>query len=184
MSRDTRAWLLLAAAVAVGALAAGWFLHRTPAPVVRYRTVTVTDTVLREAEPRIEIRWRDRIVYRTAPAEQVATAPAAAVSEVQAFCAPAIARLDTIPGHPSGPPIPRALLLRSGRLAGGHLTLWGPTSTGDDWRGDYRVRPPLTWRVDGDSVVVRASRWSGLRTWAGRAALLGLGAAAGYLAGR
>lgn len=165
-------------ALALVCLAVGWFGHR-PAPVVRYRTVTVTKEHIMQGEPHVEVRFRDRIVYRTVEPEQVATAPQAAVTDVARFCAPSVrtALADTTAPEPDP-----ALLLRSLTYDGHDLELWGPVSNGDLWRGSYRVHAPLTARVDGDSAIVRGQRLWWVKPAAKGAVLVGVGALLGALA--
>lgn len=199
MSRDTRAWLLLVTAVAVGALAAGWWLHRTPAPLVRYKTVTVTPQEIRQDKPDADPpSVRERITTRREQPEQVAIAPKAALPEVSAYCAAyarsqvatlpprvdtvrdTLVRVDTVPAAAPRPILPPLA------IAGdpGHLSLWLPLSDGSEWRGDYRVGRHYTGVTDADSLVVRSRRGDALVRWGGRVLWMGLGAAAGYLAGR
>lgn len=165
-------------ALALVCLAVGWFGHR-PAPGVRYRTVTVTKEQIIQGEPRVEVRFRDRIVYRTVQPEQVATAPQAAVTDVARFCAPSIrtALADTTAPEP-----PPELLLRSLTYDGHDLELWGPVSNGDLWRGSYRVHAPLTARVDGDSAIVRGQRLWWVKPAAKGVVLVGIGALIGAVA--
>lgn len=163
-------------ALALLSLALGWVMHRpAPAPV-RYERVTVTDTLLLRGEPEIRTRFVDRIVYRTVPAEQFATAPEAGVSDVARFCAPSVrtALADTTTPEPAP-----SLLVRSLRYDGRDLEVWGPLSTGDLWRGSYRVHAPLTARVDGDSLLVRSARLWWVRPAAKGALLVGVGAVLG-----
>lgn len=54
-------------------------------------------------------------------------------------------------------PMPVALA-RSGRTTHRVTDLWLASSTGDLIRSTHRVRPPVTWRADGDSVIVQGSR--------------------------
>ncbi len=163
-------------ALALACLVAGWFAHRpAPAPV-RYRTVTVTKERIVQGEPRIETKWRDRIVYPTVQPEQVATAPQAAVTDVARFCAPSVRTALADTTHAVSDP---ALLLRSLTYDGHDLELWGPLSNGDLWRGSYRVHAPLTARVDGDSLLVRGQRLWWVKPAAKGAVLIGVGALLG-----
>ena len=165
-------------ATALACLAAGWLLHRPGLAPVRYARVVVTDTLIMAGEPRVETRFVDRIIYRTVQPEQVATAPQAAVTDVARFCAPSV-RTATADTTESPPP---ALLLRSGSFDGSDLEQWGPLSNGDLWRGSYRVHAPLTWRVDGDSLIVRGKRTWWVRPAAKGAVLIGIGALIGAVA--
>lgn len=91
---------------------------------------------------------------------------------------------------PSEPPsgLPHALrpepetvaLIRSGRVGLRETELWLVRSSGDLVRESYRVRPPVTFRVDGDSVVVQDARF----WWLKPLATIGLCAAGGYVAVR
>lgn len=62
-------------------------------------------------------------------------------------------------------PMPHALALgaRSGAIGRRQSEFWLPTSAGDLVRETYRVRPPFTFRVDGDSLVIRESRFGWIR---------------------
>lgn len=163
-------------ALALAMLALGWLLHHpAPAPV-RYQRVVVSDTVIQRGEPVVEKRFVDRVIYRTVPAEQVATAPQAAVSDVAKFCAPAVrtALADTASPEPAP-----SLLVRSLTYNGRDLEVWGPLSTGDLWRGSYRAHAPLSARVDGDSLLVRSARLWWVKPAAKGALLVGVGAVVG-----
>lgn len=163
----------------LAALAAGWLLHHpAPAPV-RYPTVAVTKGQIIAGEPKVETKFVDRIVYRTVKPEQEAVAPQAAVSDVADYCAPSVrtALADT-----TGPAPDPKLLVRSLSYNGKDLEVWGPLSSGDLWRGSYRVHSPLTARVDGDSLLVRGSRTWWVKPAAKGALLIGIGAAIGVLA--
>src|SRR5690606_4366658 len=104
-----------------------------------------------------------------APPAPTAPAPAAAPSE-----------------PPSG--LPHALrpdraavaLIRSGRVGLRETELWLVRSSGDLVRESYRVRPPVTFRVDGDSVVVQNARF----WWLKPLATIGLCAAGGLVAAK
>lgn len=173
---------LLAVAIAVG-----FFLGRRGEPPVRYRDVVVTDTLILRGEPDTIVRFVERIVYRTVQAEQQAVAPRAALPDVASFCSAAgwsLQVADTSSSSPDSLPhtAPASvLLLRSFSYDDGDLTLIGPRSNGDLWRGDYRVGRRFQGRVMGDSVFVQTDRWSGARTWIERALWVGGGVAAGYL---
>src|SRR5690606_39129087 len=154
-------WVGLAIAfLALGAWLRGCWM---PEPAVVYRDVVVPREVLVRGEPDTVVRWRERIVYRTVTAEQRASAPGAAASDVQAFCAAAgwiapgapaspVPDADTLPGSaavaavgaPSSPSLPRPAaplaFARSGRFDGRTLDLWAVTSAGDLRRETFRVR--------------------------------------------
>lgn len=74
---------------------------------------------------------------------------------------------------PSGLPpalLPRppaiALGARSGTVGRRQSEFWLPTSSGDLVRETFAVRPPFQFRVDGDSLVVRGSRFWWVRALA------------------
>lgn len=179
----------LAAAVLVG-LVASVVLQRcfAPDPEVRYRDVQVPVEVLVAQEPDTVVQFRERIVFRRVEAEQVATAPAAAIPDVFAFCSSAgwhqaQRELALQPGADTlivQPAPPTQLLLRSFVYDRGALTLIGPRSNGDLWRGDYQVGSRFQGRVMGDSVLVQSHRFGWVRTWGERALWAGAGAALGY----
>jgi hypothetical protein len=167
------------ALVALLVFSAGWWARQPAPPAVRYRDVIVPETVLVAGEPQVEVRWRTRIVTRVVRPEQTATAPDAGEPDVASFCAEYVRGLqpDTVRDTIRVPD--RRLLIRSGRYDGRELTVWGPTSSGDLKRIDYRARAPLSWVVDGDSVVVRSARaW-----WIDDAIRAGVYVGAGYLLG-
>lgn len=178
--------LLLAAGLGLAlGLLVMWGLR--PDPEVRYRNVEVPVEVLVKSEPDTIIRWQERIITREVEAEQVATAPAAALPDVSGFCgaagwlAPGTVA-DSLP-TPAVPPYssdPR-LLIRSFAFRDGELQAWGPRSDGDLWSGRYRVSAPFEARVSGDSLFVTTDRWAGLKEWGGRALWAGAGAVAGYV---
>jgi hypothetical protein len=165
--------------VALLVFAAGWWARQPAPPPVRYERVVVAESVLVAQEPRVEIRYIDRIVTRTVRPEQTATAPDAGEPDVASFCAEYVRGLqpDTVRDTLRVPDA--RLLIRSGRYDGRELTVWGPTSSGDLKRIDYRARAPLSWVVDGDSVLVRSARaW-----WIDDAVRAGVFVGAGYLLG-
>lgn len=103
---------------------------------------------------------------------------------------PELAGAPTAPAHaaaPSEPPsgLPPALrpdpaavaLIRPGRVGLRETELWIVRSSGDLVRESYRGRPPVTFRVDGDSVVVQDARF----WWLKPLATIGLCAAGGYV---
>jgi hypothetical protein len=166
----------------VGALAL-WTLW-SPRPEVRYDTVVVTRAQIEEREPRVELRYVDRIQYVTVEPEVVAESPDGGESDVDAFCATAVA--DAVRAREPSPSLPalappRVLLLRSGSLQAGrwfgadHLTLTGPTSLGGLQQQDYRVRGSYSWVVDGDQVIVRQGRWWWVREGIEAGAWIGAG---------
>jgi len=53
---------------------------------------------------------------------------------------------------------PVALGVRSAVVGRRQSEFWLPLSSGDLVRETYRIRPPYTFRVDGDSLVVRGTR--------------------------
>lgn len=106
---------------------------------------------------------------------------------------PEIAGADLAPpasvGAPSpSPPSPRlppalrpdpssVVFIRSGRVGLRETELWLVRSSGDLVRESYRVRPPLTFRAAGDSVVVQGSSlW-----WLRPLVAVGVCAAGGYV---
>lgn len=181
---------LCALAGAVIAVVLWRMLAPAPAPDIRYRTAFVPKEVLVAGEPDTVVKFVERIVWRTAPPEQVAVAPDAALPDVAAFCGAAgwvqqpaepSAGLDSVPpGQTMGPPLPRVLLLRSFDYQDGELTLWGPRSDGDLWRGDYRVGRRFRGTVAGDSVFIQADRYGHWKTFGERALWMAGGAALGY----
>lgn len=161
-ARLRRHWPLLAA------LAAGLLLGRGGRrEIVLYRRVEVPVKEIERVE-RVDtvVTWRERVLYRTVPAVQIALAPGGAAQDVGRFCAPTLARAiaDT-----ALPPEPPALLLRSVRTEAGwfwradRVALTGPVSTGELWQGVYRVRPGWQAHVVGDSTLVQSPRWWWLR---------------------
>lgn len=165
-----------------------------PAPAPVYRTIVMHDTTVLRDEPKVEIRWRDRIVYRTVAPAQRAEVPEAAVPDVAAFCsaagwtpgapfpAPSEGHLAAGTPPPSPTPPPLIAFPRSERFDGHVLTQHLVRSDGSVLIETRRgVSIPFEWRVAGDSVVVHSSRWAGVRKWAGRAAWLGAGYAVGQI---
>ncbi len=192
MRTDTPRALVIA--FVVGAIAGAAVLRSllgSPAPEIRYRTAFLPESVLVQGEPDTVVRLVERIEYRQAPPERVAVAPQAARPDVATFCGAAgwtpqpiepAAGVDSAPpGQPTGPPIPRALLLRSFDYDDGDLTLWGPRSDGALWRGDYRVGSRFRGTVSGDSVFVQVDRFGHWRQFGERALMVGAGAALGYV---
>jgi len=134
---------------------------------------------------------------RSAPGEP-APGPAGGVppGASPSSSSPEIAGADLAPpasvGAPSpSPPTPRlppalrpdpaaVAFIRSGRVGLRETELWLVRSSGDLVRESYRVRPPLTFRAAGDSVVVQDARF----WWLKPLATIGLCAAGGYVAVR
>lgn len=127
---------------------------------------------------------------RSAPGEP-APGPAGGVppGASPSSSSPELAGTPTAPAHaaaPSEPPsgLPPALrpdpvaiaLIRSGRVGLRETELWLVRSSGDLVRESYRVRPPVTFRAAGDSVVVQDARF----WWLKPLATIGLCAAGGY----
>lgn len=176
-------------------LIAGFF---RPDPVIRYRHVEVPETVIVQGEPDTIVQIRERLVFRTVEPEQTAIAREAAQPDVAAFCAAAgwvsrtearrvvddrysVAVADSTLGPPPVEPN-RLLLIRSFEYDRGAFTIWGPLSTGDLWRGDYRVGARFQGRVVGDSVLIQSRRFGWVREWGTRALWAGGGAMLGYIA--
>lgn len=190
MSRAiTRVIIPLAIGLALGLLLMR-FLAGDPEPQVRYRTVVVPESVIVAQEPDTVVRFVERIRYREVEPEQVATAPKAALPDVAAFCSAAgwveaSAGVDSVPpGQPVGPPVPPMLLLRSFAYDDGALTLWGPRSDGELWRGDYQVGRKFRGTVQGDGVFIQADRLDRWKQLGERALWVGAGAAIGYAVGQ
>lgn len=137
------AWLL------AGALAL--YLIQPDPPDPRFDHVIVSAQDILEGEPEPEVRWRDRIVYRTPTPRMIADAIDAGQLEVDAFCAEAIAEalgsdaqnrpLTAADPAPADSPavsrepvepvrtVPeRRILLRSGRVD----PSWWPFGLGED----------------------------------------------------
>ena len=151
---------------------AGAFYAFSPGPrEIIYPEVIVHRAVIEAQEPDTVVKWRERIVTRIVQPEQVATAPGGAVSDVAGFCADTVVRVDTLPGRVDTVrvvPDPR-LLIRSFSLdeswffRSDRLTITGPLSTGDLRQFSYRTRGDVSARVNGDSLIVRSSRWALLK---------------------
>jgi hypothetical protein len=129
-----------------------------PAPSVDYPRVFVHREAIEQLEPKVEVRFVERIKYVIPKPLQVATAIGGGKPDVIAFCAPTV-QGDTSAADPM-------LLLRSGSLERGwplfgadQLRLTGPTSTGDLVQSTYRTRGSVSFRTVGDSVLVRYDRW-------------------------
>ena len=156
-------WLIVGAAA---------FYTLSPAPQeIVYPEVIVHRAAIEALEPDTVVRWRERIVTRIVQPEQVATAPGGAESDVAAFCADTVVRVDTLPGRVDTvrvAPNPR-LLIRSFSLdeswffRSDHLTITGPLSTGALQQFSYRTRGGVSARTHGDSLIVRSSRWALLK---------------------
>ncbi len=164
----------------IGAVTLYAMLPNAPEPP-DYPRVVVHKEVIEALEPEVQIRWRDRIVWRDRPAIQVATAPTGGEEDVARFCWPLLlSRTDTVKVPPQEP----TLLLRSGSIderffGASQLRLTGPLSTGGLVQSTHAVRGSTQFRVDGDSVIVRGSRWWWLKP-TGKALGWGL---LGYLLG-
>lgn len=154
----------------VGAASLGRCTAPIPNPETILERVIVTDTLIVESEPQVEIRWRDRIVYRTIEPTQVAEAPTGGMADLQAFCAPSAA----LPGPDSVPPPPRAVLLRSIDTdpswwwSAQEVRVVGVTSSGGLQRTAFQAPVGWTLRMDGDAAVVRGPRfnWRGFAEFA------------------
>lgn len=147
--------------VIAGALLAYVLIPNEP---IIYSEVVVPARAIEEREPPTEPTIIERVRFITIPPRQVATAPGGAQSDVQAFCAPSVARVTGDTAQ-----VAETLLIRSGTHSPGwwfgkdRLLLTGPTSTGDLKALDFEVRPGFDFRVNGDSVLVRYNRTGFLR---------------------
>lgn len=161
--------------VAIGAglvLAALWLLgwidpggtepvyRRIEVPVERIVEVESVDTI---------VEWRERVVYRTVEAEQVATSDTGGEPDVATFCEAAVAdaRREDAPDSTratSPPSLPARLLIRSARHDPGwffsrdKLILTGPLSDGRLRQLRYSLRPGYRWHVMADSLLVQEPR--------------------------
>jgi hypothetical protein len=157
--------LYTATGIALGAFAGilVWSLmHSEPEP--QYREVMVPVERIREVE-RVDtvVTWRERIVYVTQQAEQVATAPGGGQEDVDRFCAPDTIRIAGTDTVRVPTPVPQ-LLLRSVRhedawyFGRDRLILTGPTNTGDLRQFTYSTRGGYQARVHADSLVFQYPR--------------------------
>lgn len=169
-------WILVVGSILLGAFMAGRWTAPDPPP--RHREVEVPEVAITEPEPRVEPTIIERIVERRVEPRQVATAPSGGEADVRAFCAASAAALaasrpaELAPALPGAPPPPQpepVLLVRSSRTSPGwwwqrdRTVLVGPLSDGRLREVELRHYPGHEWRVDGDSVVARESRFGWLR---------------------
>ena len=112
-------------------------------------------------EPTVEVRWRDRVVYRDREPEVTVTQPGGGVEIVEQFCRDTlvITATDTVvvPATPT-------LLLRSVATDAGwffqkdRVRLYGPVNTGALQEIRYVSWPGWEARADGDHVLFREPR--------------------------
>ena len=150
-----------------------------PQPEPEYRDVIVSVPQIETVE-RVDtvVTWRERIVYVTQPAEQIATAPGGGADDVERFCGPVETPADSVNPTPARPP---ALLIRSVRhepawfFGRDKLVLTGPLSTGDLQQRIYRTRAGYQFMTHGDSVIMQYPRSALLRDGAEAAIYIGAG---------
>lgn len=142
----------------LGAIAGGLILFAVmpdKPPIMSYPEVIVREIV---GVPDTIVSFVDRIITREVQVSgPIITAPQAAVSTVDAFCAPRVtpgmATVDTV------------FLMRSVSFDPGFLwkadrvSITGPTSVGDDRQFNYTLRGPWDAVARRDGVQMRASRW-------------------------
>lgn len=183
----------------------GGVLGRCTAPDydVRYPDVVVPETVLVSGEPDTMASLRERVSSPVVQPEQTAVAPRAAQPDVASFCSAAgwtvtrdtvlipensggIANAPEGAGSPVMPLTqPTMLLIRSGVKKGDYLTLIGPRSDGDLFRGDYKVGGgDFQFRVAGGEAFVQRDRWHGVKTWAERIGIALVAGTTGYVVGQ
>lgn len=171
---------LSGAARIVAGMAIGVFAYANfgPEAEVLYRNVEVPVPVIQEVE-RVDtvVTWKERIVYRTVKAEQIATAAGGGRGDVERFCGD-----NTAPQDSANVPQPiTQLLLRSARLEDGwffqkdRLILTGPLSNGDLRQLTYSTRGSFQTHVHGDTVIVQYPRTALLKQGAEFGAFLILG---------
>lgn len=167
-------------AILGGLLFAGFW----PKPVPIYREVQVPVERIREVE-RVDtiVTWRERIVYRTPRAEQVAVAVGGAQADVARFCPPPVTPDSNAVTPERTTPV---FLLRSVRLSDGwflsrdQLTLTGPLSNGDLAQRSYRTRGSFQAATHADSVIVQYPRAALFKQFLEFGSVLG----AGFVLGR
>lgn len=110
------------------------------------------------SEPPVEVRWRDRVVYKYLQPDQVALAPGGATDAVASFCRPVtVTATDTVYVDPQ-------VLVRSGVtrdgwwLQRGRVDLVALRNDGDLLRYSYPTRPGWDFIASGDSLLVRYPR--------------------------
>lgn len=166
------AWILLPLA---GALA---LYALSPDRTITYTDVIVPAARIIEREPPIEVRFRDRIVYRYVEYEQRAVAPGGALEQAQAFCRPQVlmhTQTDTVFQ------VDTLVLMRSAVHRPGwfiskdDLLVTTVSSVGDLEARDYRVRPGFSAVAAGNDVLVRYPRMALPRELVEILAVLGVG---------
>ncbi len=142
--------------VAAGVAYATWEIKPEPAPIIE--TKIVTKTQIEKGEPKIEYRWRDRIVKVRVPTTTVAIAPDGGEQDIATFCGGAgwVPPSDSL--SPVGPP---QLLLRSGVRSGKRYDFRGPASDRSlRMVTKYGVKgTKYGWRVTGDSLIFEQPRF-------------------------
>lgn len=186
-----KSFMVVAVVALLIGLAVGWMLRPDPSADIRYRTVHVEREAIEALEPDTIVRWRERIVYRTVPIEQVAIADSAGVDDIEDFCdAAGFVRRGETPERgesPERPTVgePALLLVRSWSRDGGSYTVTGPASDGslrqlllEGVRGTkYQAR------VSGDTVRFQQHRWWFVEPTVKAGGGAAAGAAAGGLVG-
>jgi len=128
-----------------------------------------------QGEPQVEIRWREKIVYRDREPEVTVTQPGGAEDTVEDFCRPDTVRQiihDTVTGQTDTVYVARdsMLLLRSGKMEDGWFpwnrdlyVLYGVMSNGDLTETRFRSYPGWQWTTDGPRIVWRESRFGWIK---------------------
>lgn len=158
----TRYFAIAVIAVVVGA----WVGRVTMAAPPSGPAKIVTDTLVMEHE-RVLVKptLGQRLTTHTVKPTQTRvadTSSAASRKAVQLYCAPlAITVTDTakFDGASKSARLPDF----QGRRVDARLSLYSTLNDGRRWSADYQVRGRLSWRSDGDSVVVTGDRlWTRL----------------------
>lgn len=161
-----------------------------------YPVVQVDSAAIVQDEPDAEVGIIERVTRPVRRPDVVATAPGAAMGDVRALCSAAGWILPgplpapdpeiptagvspdapkptpALPRPPSGippalrPQMPPVALARSGTVGWHETELWLVRSDGALVRQTHSARPPVSWRLDGDSAIVQGSRFWMLRALA------------------
>ncbi len=125
----------------VGALV---FYALYPDRVHSYPEVVIPAARIIEREPPVEVRWRDRVVYRYVIPDVRATAPGGAIDDVVRFCRPVsvMGQDSTIRGV-SSPAVIRSVVHNPSLvpLRKDRLLVTSMNGYGDLFAEDFRVRP-------------------------------------------
>lgn len=159
----------------------------------QFESIQVDRAAIEKGEPDAKVSTMEKITTPAVKPVLHATAAGAARNDVVSFCTAAGIALSgarppapaEVPGavvrptvappvqsadsprtpapEPPSASLPAIAFPRSGTATRRSMEFWSVSSSGDLDRTFYRVRYPVTWKADGDSLLVQSSRFGVVR---------------------